>query len=239
MNRMLLTLARVVLAIVALPRRAYSWLSRRVLFARLAAVGPGTTVDTLTSLVLTPQTIRLGSNVFINWGALLSGEITIGSNVLIGPRVSILSGNHLFAIRGKSIRHLRLRQDNPEEVLALLIEDEVWIGAGATLLGGVTIGVGAVVGAASVVTKDVPPFTVAVGNPCRPVRQIFDDQTLVEHLCQLGYEDVYARQVVERRRAGLAHAELPVIDNSERVQRYYYRGSLQQPVPVRATHSIP
>jgi maltose O-acetyltransferase len=58
----------------------------------------------------------------------------------------------------------------------IVVEDEVWIGGGATILAGVTIGTQAIVGAASVVTKDVPPRTLVVGNPARVVRELAPDE---------------------------------------------------------------
>jgi galactoside O-acetyltransferase len=57
----------------------------------------------------------------------------------------------------------------------IVIEDKVWIGSNVVVLPGVTIGYGAVIGAGSVVTRDIPPMTVAVGTPCRVVRRVTDD----------------------------------------------------------------
>ncbi len=90
-----------------------------------------------------------------------SGNITIGNNVMISPRVSIYSENHNF--------------DKPNELLKdqgvkrtyCRIEDDCWIAANSVILAGVTVGKGSVVAAGSVVTKDIPPYSIVAGNPAR------------------------------------------------------------------------
>jgi acetyltransferase-like isoleucine patch superfamily enzyme len=210
-----------------LPRRVRERLRRRAMTAQLAAAGQGFCFDALTATFVTPHTIRVGNNVFFNLGAYLSGDISIGNNVLFGPHVSVLSGNHLFGIRGKSVRHIRMAQDNPEHIEPTRIEDEVWIGAHSIVLGGLTIGMGAVVGAGSIVTKDIPPYTIAAGNPCKPLRRIFDDNVLVEHLRGLGYDESLAGELVERRRQALQGLKLATIDNTGRYEQFFYHGQLQ------------
>jgi carbonic anhydrase/acetyltransferase-like protein (isoleucine patch superfamily) len=118
-------------------------------------------------LRLSPQTgIRLGQRVIINVGGYISGEggLVIDDDVLIGAHVRILSAGH--AIHGGEEVIAR----NPITHGAVHIEAGAWLGAGCTILQGVTIGRGAAVGAGSVVTRDVPPFAVAVGNPARVIR---------------------------------------------------------------------
>ena len=120
----------------------------------------------LLSTVFNREHLRVGKNsgwgvgCFINAG----GGVTIGDNVLIGPRVVIHSLNHVYKDASVLIR-LQGHVAKP-----VVIEDDVWIGAGAVILPGVRVGRGAVVGAGSVVTKDVPAFGVVVGNPARLVR---------------------------------------------------------------------
>ena len=126
------------------------------------------------------QTVEVGENVFIGRMAYFSGNIRIGNNVMFGPGVSIFAGDHVFGIKGESTRFLKpLASDHSGDVS---IEDETWIGGNTTILSGVTVGIGAVVGAGSVVISDVPPLTIAVGNPCKPIRKIFDDERALEHL---------------------------------------------------------
>jgi maltose O-acetyltransferase len=211
-------------------RRIYSRILRKEALLQLGRVGSAFTFDPLTSLFYTPKTIRVGSNVFFNQYAYVSGDITIGNNVMFGPSVKLMSGNHLFAIKGKSTRWLAFQLDNPENVATLVVEDEVWVGAGVTVLGKVTVGIGAVVGAGSVVVADVVPFTISVGNPCRPVRLIFSDEDLKEHLQLLGYSSNFADQVISRRRASVEHLGLRIVDQTSSFDRYYYKGKYCAPL---------
>lgn len=90
------------------------------------------------------------------------GGITIGDDVFIGPKVNIITINHDPDPDNRSATYGR----------RIVIEDKVWIGIGATILPGVRLGYGCIVGAGSVVTKDVPPMTVVAGNPARIIKQI-------------------------------------------------------------------
>jgi acetyltransferase-like isoleucine patch superfamily enzyme len=111
--------------------------------------------------------IRVGQRVFINQNCTLYdfAEVSIGDDVMIGPNVSLLSAGHPVA---PSQRRAAL-VGKP-----IAIERNVWIGAGATIIGGVTVGENSVVAAGSVVTKDVPPNTLVGGNPARVIRSIAD-----------------------------------------------------------------
>jgi acetyltransferase-like isoleucine patch superfamily enzyme len=82
-----------------------------------------------------------------------------------------------------------------QEMLKTIIGPDVWIGQGSLIRAGVRIGVGAVIGAGSVVTKDVPPYTVAAGVPCRPIRRRFDD-SLCERLVASGWWDFDEERLV-------------------------------------------
>jgi len=93
-----------------------------------------------------------------------SGFISIGSNVLMGPRVSLLAEDHNAASADEPIKAQGVTR------LPITIEDDVWLGAGATVTGGVTVGRGSIVAAAAVVTRDVEPFSVVAGVPARLVR---------------------------------------------------------------------
>ena len=94
-------------------------------------------------------------------------DVTIGNNVLIADRVVIRSYDGHPADPSK--RHLPAP---PESSKPIIIEDNAWIGQGSFILKGVTIGSGSIVGAGAVITKDVPPNSLAVGNParCIPLR---------------------------------------------------------------------
>ncbi|KAF2270257.1 maltose O-acetyltransferas-like protein [Lojkania enalia] len=112
--------------------------------------------------------VRLGQNVFINFNAVFLDTclISIGSRTLVGPNVSFFSGTHpLDPVIRQGTR-------GPELGKEIHIGEDCWIGGNAIILPGVTIGRGGVVGAGSVVTKDVPDFTVVVGNPAKVVRKV-------------------------------------------------------------------
>jgi maltose O-acetyltransferase len=109
--------------------------------------------------------IAIGKTVSINTGAILDGRggITIGDYVMIGPNVCITSSNHIY--KDKTIPTMFLGHVKKP----VKIEDEVWIGANATILGDVTIGKGAVVGAGAVVVKDVPENSIVGGVPAKEI----------------------------------------------------------------------
>lgn len=108
--------------------------------------------------------IILGDNVFINFNLTVLDEalVTIGNNVFIGPNVSIYTACHPLDPDE--------RRDGREWAEPVTIGNDVWIGGGATILPGVTIGDAAVIAAAAVVTRDVAPRTLVAGNPARALR---------------------------------------------------------------------
>ncbi|SCX80731.1 DapH/DapD/GlmU-related protein [Desulfoluna spongiiphila] len=114
--------------------------------------------------------IHFKDHIFIsNNTSIITNEhspVTIGNYVMIGHNVMIIGGNH--DISNKEIP-MMLQGEGKQG--AITIEDDVWIGAGAIILAGVTVGKGCVIGAGSVVTKDVPEYCVAAGNPARVVKQ--------------------------------------------------------------------
>ena len=110
--------------------------------------------------------LEIGVNSFINYDCIMlnNAMIKLGDNVLVGPKVSFYTAMH--PIDAKQ-REQWLVYAKP-----ITVEDNVWIGGSATILGGVTIGKNAIVGAGAVVTKDVEPNTIVVGNPARVLRKI-------------------------------------------------------------------
>lgn len=90
------------------------------------------------------------------------GQITIGNGVFIGPKCNLITINHDVDPENRSATYGR----------PIVIEDKVWIGINSTILPGVRIGYGAIVGAQSVVTHDVPPMTIVAGNPARVIKRI-------------------------------------------------------------------
>lgn len=110
--------------------------------------------------------LEMGVNSFINYECIMlnNAMVKLGDNVLVGPKVSFYTAIH--PIDAKQ-REQWLVYAKP-----ITVEDNVWIGGSATILGGVTIGKNAIVGAGAVVTKDVEPNTIVVGNPARVLRKI-------------------------------------------------------------------
>lgn len=117
----------------------------------------------------------IGDNFFANFNLLVmdDGKIFIGNNVMIGPNVSLLSTNHpLIADERIRLRYPDGHVSMSEFAGEIHIEDDVWLGANVSVLDNVTIGKGAVIGACSVVTKDIPSGWLAFGNPARCIRPI-------------------------------------------------------------------
>ncbi len=110
----------------------------------------------------------IGENFYSNFNLTLvdDTDIFIGDNVMIAPNVVITTGTHPISPE--------LREQNYQYNLPVHIGDRVWIGAGSIILPGVTIGSDTVIGAGSVVTRDIPSGVVAVGVPCRVMRAITD-----------------------------------------------------------------
>lgn len=109
--------------------------------------------------------IRVGRNVFINQNCTFYdlGGLDIGDDVMIGPNVSLITASH--PLEPSQRRAVTIGRP-------IVIERNVWIATGATVIGGVTVGENAVVAAGSVVTRDVPPNTLVAGVPARVVRSI-------------------------------------------------------------------
>ena len=107
--------------------------------------------------------VQIGDGVFFNLNCSIFGYTKIGNNCAFGPNVLVVSYTH-------KIGNQKQRADTPL-FPQIIIQDGVWIGAGAIILGGVTIGEGAVIGAGAVVTTDIPSNTLAVGIPAKVVKR--------------------------------------------------------------------
>ena len=110
--------------------------------------------------------ISVGARTFINYGAVILdvARVTIGADVQIATGVQLLTPTHPL--------DAATRRSGWESAEPIIVEDGVWLGGGALVCPGVTIGEDTVVGAGSVVTADLPGRVLAVGNPCRPVRDL-------------------------------------------------------------------
>jgi maltose O-acetyltransferase len=140
----------------------------RARLLRFAGVDCARSARIVASARIVITSVSIGEDTYIGEQVLITGtetaRISIGNNVDIAPRVVIISGTH--EVDMGSPHSAGIGKGTP-----VCIEDGVWIGANSTVLPGVTIGKKAVIGAGSVVNRDIPAFTVAVGNPCRPVKK--------------------------------------------------------------------
>ncbi len=128
-------------------------------------VGDGCIIEDFTLIANAVGDVIMGKKVLIGAGSKITGPVTFGDNILLAQNVVMSGLNHNFdditlpiVQQGFSVKEIR-------------VDDGVWIGAGAIITAGVHIGKNAVVGAGSVVTKDVPAYSVVVGNPARIVKQ--------------------------------------------------------------------
>lgn len=114
------------------------------------------------------KNVHIGNNFYANFNLVLVDdiEIFIGNNVMIAPNVTITVTGHPI--------HPSLRKNGDQFSFPVKIEDNVWIGSNVVILPGITIGRNSVIGAGSIVTKDIPANVVAVGNPCKVLREITD-----------------------------------------------------------------
>ncbi len=124
--------------------------------------------------------IVIGNDTFVSEGTRIwsARSVTVGNNVLISHNVDIHdTASHSLSAQARAAHFAAIRRSGHPAVLAdvkeaaIVIEDDVWIGFGAAILPGVRIGKGAVIGAKTVVTHDVQPYAIMVGNPARLVGQ--------------------------------------------------------------------
>jgi len=117
-------------------------------------------------LIWFPWNVSIGRRSSLNQGVIIDGfgGVTIGNGVRIAAYAVINTADHDFSDAGRMIC------DQGFRVAPVVIEDDVWIGTGAVIGKGVRVGQGSVIGAGAVVTKDIPPYSVAVGVPCRVIR---------------------------------------------------------------------
>ena len=113
--------------------------------------------------------IEVGKNFFANYNCTIIdvAKVTIGDNCQMAPNVAIYTAGHPL--------HPVSRNSLYEYGISVTIGDNVWIGGNTVILSGVHIGSNTVIGAGSVVTKDIPDWVVAAGNPCRVIRKITED----------------------------------------------------------------
>ena len=133
---------------------------------KLAEVGEGCYIEAPFYANWGGSHVHFGKNVYANFHltAVDDGHIYVGDSVMIGPNVTLATAAHPI--------EPSLRREAVQYNMDIHIGANVWIGAGTVVLPGVTIGENSVIGAGSVVTRDIPANVVAVGNPCRVLREI-------------------------------------------------------------------
>jgi maltose O-acetyltransferase len=138
---------------------------RAVLTELLGAFGPGSEIRPPFHCDYGYQ-ITIGARTFANFGLVVLdvARVTIGDDVQLGPRVQLLTATHPLEPGP--------RRDKWEAAAPIVLEDNVWLGGGVVVCPGVTIGADTVVGAGSVVTRDLPPGVLAVGTPARVLRPL-------------------------------------------------------------------
>lgn len=109
--------------------------------------------------------VHIGHGTLIGMGNVIIGPATIGNNIIFAQNVVLSGLNHGYTDVDVPIVH------QPVSTKPIIIEDDCWIAANVVITSGVTIGKHCVIAAGSVVTKDIPPYTVAGGNPAKPIKQ--------------------------------------------------------------------
>ncbi|WP_199748415.1 acyltransferase [Pedobacter sp. KBW01] len=128
------------------------------------------------------RTIQVGDDVFIGPGATLSASesgIVFGNKIMLGPNVTMMGGDHNVMEIGRYMYDVV--EKKPENDIRIVVEDDVWIGSGATVLKGVTLGEGSIVAAGAVVNKDVPPYAIVGGIPAKVLKMRFTEQEIIMH----------------------------------------------------------
>ena len=130
--------------------------------------------------------ISIGDHTSIGMNCILFASkavLPIGGYVMIAPNVTIVTGDHRTDLVGEYMSNVTEEMKLPSNDQKVVIEDDVWVGTGAIILKGVTIGRGSIIGAGAVVTKDVAPYTIYINAHHQKPR--FTAEQIVEHECLL------------------------------------------------------
>ena len=138
--------------------RAKIVLGNDVYISRLCRLSTGSSEDYIGEVII-EDSVHIGQNCFIDG----TGKLKIGKDSILGPNVAFLTGNHQF--KNPTIP-IRFQGGVPKPIV---IEEDVWLSTSVIVLGDVTIRKGSVIGAGAVVTKDIPPYSIAVGVPAKVI----------------------------------------------------------------------
>jgi chloramphenicol O-acetyltransferase type B len=175
-----------IMGIVKTIKQSRNTFLRKVLY-RKYAIGEGFHAG-LRVRIWGRDKVIIGKNFYIGRDSFIETDVVIGDNVMFGNRVALVGRyDHHYQQVGVPIRlatQIRDKEYNWKGVgMTTVIENDVWVGYGTTVLGGVKIGEGSIIGACSVVTKDVEPYSIYTGVPARKVRNRFDNcEDLQKHL---------------------------------------------------------
>lgn len=133
-------------------------------------VGRDSTIEDFTVINNGSGDVIIGDRVRVGIGTVIIGPVTMGNGSGTGQHVFISGFNHGYADGARN------SSEQPLDIKGVVVEDEAHIGANSVVTAGVTIGKRSQIGAGSVVTKDIPPFSVAVGNPARVIKR-FNHET--------------------------------------------------------------
>lgn len=147
----------------------------------LLTIGEQTQVPAMITFERERACISIGQRSFINGHLIAAQSISIGDDVLVAWNVTIVDHNShatAFSKRSQDAVNWLVGQKNWSHVkiAPVIISDKVWLGFNSIILKGITIGEGAIIAAGSVVTKDVPPWTIVGGNPAQVIRKISADE---------------------------------------------------------------
>lgn len=145
--------------------------------------------------IVNTQEVTIGDNVFISeYFHISAHQFAIGHDVIIGPRLTAICNNHIFNRIGQTV----FDYASEKTYEPIVIESDVWLGGNVILLPGVTVGQGCIVGAGSVVTKSLPPYSICVGVPCKPIKTRFQEGDLEKHLSVLKWNTKTIEDVVSQ-----------------------------------------
>jgi acetyltransferase-like isoleucine patch superfamily enzyme len=128
------------------------------------------------------ENIEVGDYVSLGDGATLlcsESKIRIGNKVMFGPNVTVVGGDHNTSLLGKYMYDIH--DKNPEDDQDVIFEDDVWVGSGAIVLKGVTVGRGSIIAAGALVNKNVQPYSIVGGIPAKMISRRFDVETILNH----------------------------------------------------------
>jgi len=163
-------------------RKGVNYLIRQYERSKFLSCGSNTYIGQ--QCLITFHTVSIGSHTYIGSKCVIQsmeGKVFIGNHVMFGPGVNVHGGDHIVGKVGVFMDEVRKPVGYDGDVI---IEDEVWCGANAIILGGkngITIGRGSVIGAGTIVTKDIPPYSIVVGVPGKVIKQRFSEKQIAEH----------------------------------------------------------